>query len=113
MEMVEFLGMTLVDCPGLTCIYEGWQYHSLVDFQLSVKPDSIPPPHICAKSAICYTGFRCFGSYLIINVPCSSESASQKGEFINNLPFCPFKVMVDLLYDFPGTGWCTISVFLL
>ena len=30
------LGMTLVDCPGLTCILDGWQYHSLEDFQFSV-----------------------------------------------------------------------------
>ena len=39
--MVKFLGMALVYCPGLTCISEGWQYNSLVDFQLSIKSDSI------------------------------------------------------------------------
>ena len=30
--MVKSLCMALVYCPGLTCIQEGWQYHSLVDF---------------------------------------------------------------------------------
>ena len=50
MEMVISLAMTLVYCPRLTCIYEGWQYHRLVDFQISVKSDSIPLPDICTKS---------------------------------------------------------------
>ena len=49
--MVKFLGMALVYCPGLTCIKEGWQYNSLVDFQLSIKSDSISFLDICAKSA--------------------------------------------------------------
>ena len=31
--------MTLVHCPGLTCIKEIWQYHRFVPFQLSVKPE--------------------------------------------------------------------------
>ena len=48
--MVKFLGMALVYCPGLTCIKEGLQYNSLVDFQLSIKSDSISFPDICAKS---------------------------------------------------------------
>ena len=34
--MVKSLCMALVHCPGLTCIQEGWQYHSLVDFQLEI-----------------------------------------------------------------------------
>ena len=56
--MVKFLGMALVYCPGLTCIKEGWQYNGLVDFQLSIKSDSISFPDICAKSAECYAGLR-------------------------------------------------------
>ena len=44
--MVKFLGMALVFCPGLTCIQEGWQYNGLVDFQLSIKSDSISFPDI-------------------------------------------------------------------
>ena len=63
MEMVKSLGMTLVYCPGLTSIKEGWQYLSLVDCQLSVNSDSILFPDICAKYAKCYTGF------------CSSQSS--------------------------------------
>ena len=55
MEMVEYLCMTLVYCPGL--IQEGWQYHSLVDFQLGVKLDSISLPDICTESSECHTGF--------------------------------------------------------
>ena len=39
--MVKSLFMTLVYCPGLTCIQDGWQYHSIVDFQLGVQLDSI------------------------------------------------------------------------
>ena len=49
--MVKFLGMALVYCPGITCIKEGWQYYSLVDFQLGIKSDSSPFPDIWAKSA--------------------------------------------------------------
>ena len=45
--MIKFLGMALVYCPGLECILEGWQYNSLVDFQLSIKSDSISFPDIC------------------------------------------------------------------
>ena len=76
MEMVKSLGMTLVYCPCFTCIQEGWHYHSLADFQLSVKSDPITLSDVCVKSAKCYTGFRCSGSNLIINVHCSGESAS-------------------------------------
>ena len=83
--MVKFLGMALVYCPALTCIYEGWQFNSLVDFQLSFKSDSISFPDICAKSAECYAGHRSSGCSLIINVHCSGESASKIGEFIENL----------------------------
>ena len=85
--MVKFLGMAFVYCPGLTCISAGWQYNSLVDFQLSIKSDSISFPDICAKSAECYAGLRSSGCNLIINVHCSGESASKIGEFINNLKF--------------------------
>ena len=47
--MVKFLGIALVYCPGLICILEGWQYHGLVDFQLSIKSDSLSFPDICAS----------------------------------------------------------------
>ena len=87
MEMVKSLRMTLVYCPGLTCIQDGWQYLSLVDFQLGVKLDSISLPDICTESSKCHTGFCNSGSDLIINVHCSGKSASQVGEFINNFQF--------------------------
>ena len=64
-------------CPGLTCIQEGWQYHSLVDFQLGVKLDSILLPDICTESSETHTGFCNSGSALIINVHYSGEGASQ------------------------------------
>ena len=84
--MVKFLCMTPVFCPGLTCIQEGWhpgwQFHSLVDFQLGVMLDSISFPDICAESSECHTGFCNSGSDLIINVHCSGKSAAQVGEFI-------------------------------
>ena len=35
----------------------GWQYNSLVDFQLSIKSDSISFPDICVKSAECMLAF--------------------------------------------------------
>ena len=47
--MVKFLCMTLVYCPGLTCIQLGWQYHNLIDFQLGVNLDSISLPGICTE----------------------------------------------------------------
>ena len=74
--MVKSLCMTLVYCPCLTCIQEGWQYHSLVDFQLGVRLDSISLPDICTGSSVCHTGFCYSGSDLIINVHCSGKSAS-------------------------------------
>ena len=40
MEMVKSRGMTLVYCPGLVCLTEGWQYHSTVYFQYIVQSDS-------------------------------------------------------------------------
>ena len=70
-----------------------WQYHSLVDFLLSVKSDSIALPDIYAMIAKCFTGFRSSDSNLIINVHCSRESAYQIGEFINNLQF--FSIHID------------------
>ena len=72
---------------GLTCIQEGWQYHSLVGFQLGVKFDSITLPDICTKPSECHTGFCNSSSDLIINVHCSGDGASQVGEFINNFQF--------------------------
>ena len=105
--MVKSLCMTLVYCPGLTCIQVGWQCHSLVDFQLGVKPDSISLTGICTESSKCDTGFCNSGSDLIIKVHCPGKSASQVGEFINTFSFCPFTVMVGSLYGFPG--WCTTS----
>ena len=77
------LCMTPVYCSGLTCIQEGWQYHSLVDFQIGIKLDSVSLSHICAESSECHTGFYNSGSDLIINVHCSGKSATQVGEFIS------------------------------
>ena len=85
--MVKSLCMTLVYCPGLTCIQEGLQYHSPVDVQLGVKLDSISLPDICTESSKCHTGFCKSGSDLIINVHCFGMSASQVGEFINNFQY--------------------------
>ena len=85
--MVTSLSMTLVYYPCLTCIQEGWQYHSLVDFQLGVKLDSVSLPDICTESYKCHNGFCNSGSDLIINGHCSGKSASQVGEFINNFQF--------------------------
>ena len=87
MEIVKSLCMALVYCPGLTCIQEGWQNHSLVDFQLGVNLDSISLPDICIESSKCHTGFCNSGSDPIINVYCSGKSASQVDEFIYNLQF--------------------------
>ena len=76
--------MMLVYCTGLTCIQEGWQYHSLVDFQIGVKLDSISLTDICTESSERHSAFCNSGSDLIINVHCSKESASQVGEYINS-----------------------------
>ena len=75
--MVKSLCMTRVHLSGLTCIQEGWNYHSLVDFQRVVKLDSISLPDICTESSKCNTGFCNSGSDLIINVHSSGESDSQ------------------------------------
>ena len=66
---------------------ECWQYHSLVDFPLGVKLDSISLPDIYTESSESHTVFCNSCSELIINVHCSGESASQVGEFINNFQF--------------------------
>ena len=78
--MIQSLCMTLVYCSDLTCIQEGWQYHSLVDFQLYVKLESISLPDICTESSES-------GIDLVINVPCPGECAFQVGDFINNFQF--------------------------
>ena len=110
--MVKSLCMTLVYCPGLTCLQEGWQYHSLVDFQLGVKLNSISLPGICSGSSKSHTGFCNSGSDLIINVHYSGKSASQVGEFINNFKFLSIHSDVWFIVRFPGAGWCTTFVFL-
>ena len=74
--MVKSLCMTLVYCPGLTGIQESWQYHSLVDFQLGVKLDSISLPDICTESSECHTCFCNSGS----DLHCSQESAEAEAE---------------------------------
>ena len=111
MEIVKSLCITLVQCPGLTCIQEGWQYHSHVDFLLGVRLDSISLTDIFAESSECHTGFCNSGSDLIINVHCSGDSASQVVNLSKPFSYCPFTVMVGSLYGFPGAGWCTTSVF--
>ena len=95
--MVKSLCMALVYCPGLTCIQEGWQYHSLVDFQLGVKLDSISLPDICTESSECHTSLCNSGSDLIINMHCSGESASQVGELVNSFQFLPIHSDVQFL----------------
>ena len=85
--MVKSLCMTLVYCLGITYIQDGWQYHSLEDFQLGVKLDSILLPDIWTESSECHTGFCNSGSDLVINVHYSGKSASQVGEFINHFRF--------------------------
>ena len=101
--------MSLVYCPGLTCIHEAWQYHSLVDFQFGVKLDSISLPNICTTSSECHTRFCKSGSALIINIHCSGQSASQLGEFINNFQFLLIHNDSCSLYGFPGAGWCGVQ----
>ena len=54
-----------------------------------------------------------FFQYLIINVHCSGERASQEGEFLSNFYFCPFTVIVGSLYGLTFTYWCITSVFVL
>ena len=76
-----------------TCIEEGWQYHSLVDYQLCVKSE-FSLQDICAKSAKCHTGFRSSRSNLI-NVHSSGQSTSQ---FINNWQFFPL-ASFDLIWS--------------
>ena len=38
-RMVKSLCMTMLYCPGGTCIQEGWQGHNIVDCQLVVELD--------------------------------------------------------------------------
>ena len=44
--MVKSFGMALVYCLGIIYTWESWQYHSFVDLQLCVKPDSTSIPDI-------------------------------------------------------------------
>ena len=106
--MIKSLCMTLLYCPGLTCIEEGWQYHGLVDFQLGVRLyfNSLPDK----GSSECHIGVCNSGSDLIINVHCSGESDSQVGEISDNFQF--LSIHID---DIPGVRhsrcrMCSISV---
>ena len=110
--MVKSLCMTLVYCPGLTCIKEGWKYHSLVDVQLNVKLDSISLPDIYTESSECHTGFCNSCSDLIINVHCSGKSASQVGEFINSFQF--FSIHSDGWFNVRFSRcWLVYNLFVL
>ena len=104
------LCITLVYYPGLTCIQEGWQYHSLADFQLGVKLDSITLPDICMEYSECHTVFCNSGSDPIINVHCFGENAFQVCEFINNFQCLYIDSDGWFIVRFPGAGWCTTSV---
>ena len=97
--MVKSLCLTLVNCPGLTCIQEGLQYHGIVDFQLGVKLDSILLTDICTETFKCHICVSNSGSDLIINVHCSGESASQVGEFINKFQFQTKSCTVSIIYN--------------
>ena len=109
--MVKSLCMALVYCPGLTCIQEGWQYHSLVDFQLGVKLNSISLPDICTESSECHTSFCNSGSDLIINMHCSGESASQVGKLVNNFQFLTIHSDGWFIIWFSG-GWLVYNLCL-
>ena len=87
LKQLKWKRLSLLYCLGITCIQKGWQYHSLVDFQLGVKLDSFSLPDICTDSSECHIGFCNSGSDLIISVHCSGKSASQEGEFINKFQF--------------------------
>ena len=74
-----------------------WSLHA---FYFLFKSYSIPLQDICAKSVMCYTGFRSSGSNLILNVHFSEQRASQTAEFINNLPFLSIH----------GDGWFAVRL---
>ena len=99
--------MTLVYCPGLTCIQEGWQCHRLMDFQLGVKLDSITLPDISTESSEYHTGF----GILAVTSP-SVCTTLDRVNLSTTFSFCLFTVMVYSLYGFPGAGWCTTFVVL-
>ena len=40
MKVLELLGMAAVDCPGLTCIEQGWQDDCCVYLQFGLQADS-------------------------------------------------------------------------
>ena len=86
-EWLSLLALRWYSLPVSHAYKMVWQYHSLVDFLLSVTSDSIALPDIYVTITKCFTGLRSSGSNLIINVHCSGESAYQIGEFINNLQF--------------------------
>ena len=59
------ISLNTVDTESSVSPKEGWQYHSLVEFQLGVKLDSMSLPDICTESSECHTGFCNSGSDLI------------------------------------------------
>ena len=56
MELVQFLEMSPVACPGLAAIQQGWEDYSSVDSNLRCLRDTALTPNSCPQAPKCAAG---------------------------------------------------------
>ena len=84
-EMVELLGVSAVDSPGLAGVKERGRYHCKVDLQLSREADVSPLPDILTEAS---EGTACLSHPVVdfsIDVHHSIGCTTQVGEVVNCL----------------------------
>lgn len=84
-EAVEFFGMPLVHCPGLTGVQKNREDGCIVDLQFGfqLQPSSVPDR--CFESAEGLAGFGDAQVYFIVDGNCSVDGASEVDEFVSVL----------------------------
>ena len=80
-EVVELLGMALVDCPSLACVQQCWEDDGAIHLQLGGKADASSVPDAGVKSAKGCTGFGDTRVHFIINHNTAGQCAAKVGEF--------------------------------
>ena len=84
-EMVELLGVSAVDSPGLAGVKERDRYHCKIDLQLSSEADIPPLPDILTEASEGAAGLSHPVVDFSIHVQHSIGCTTQIGEVVNCL----------------------------
>ena len=108
-ELVQFLGVSPVACPGLAAIQQGWEDYSSVDSNLRCLHETELTPNSCRQVLKCAAGLRqstrdilqcssvdldrwlwlsgargCLAEYLgFLNADCQAEGLDSSGETVS------------------------------